>query len=647
MKGEKDQSIKTHLPEEKISRAQVDLLYRNLPLALLGVLLVSAVLSLVLLEHTSHLELAIWFFSIQAVNLIRYLIYRYWKRYRGRKDTDWFKRYFYVSTFVAGVCWGSIVFLAYPEDPLYRVFVILVVGGIVIGSASAYSAKTGGFFSFSIPAVTPFIVRSFIEGGDTGVATGFIISLFFVLVTIISRHIQSTVTKSIILGYEKDSLLLKLLKEKERIEELNIDLSREIERREEAERELLEHQRRLEETVRERTADLEEANRKLKEELHHREKMENELLRIQKLESLAAMAGGLAHKYNNLLTAIIGNINLLQMLYHDDRELLERLSVAEKASLEAKALSHKLLNISKGGVPFKHPVNLLDLIRDTVSLTLEGSPVRMDFNAACEDLVMEVDEDQIKQSIQAIVQNSKEAMPEGGTVKVFCETLTLEDRSDIPLPGGEYARITISDHGFGIKPEEIDRVFDPFFSSKDVGKGLGLSAAYSIVRRHNGYITVSSEINKGTTFQIYLPYEAPAEETPARVQPEIERPLRVLVMDDEDVVRDFAVSALRELGCEAEEATNSLEAERLYREAFEGGRPFDLVILDLTVPGGHGGLEAIGLLKKIDPKVRAVVSSGYSDDRTIKNYREFGFSGVLPKPYRLSDLRKLLSTVTK
>ncbi|RMF99819.1 MAG: response regulator, partial [Nitrospirae bacterium] len=628
-------------------RTQVDLLYRNLPLGILGALLVSTVLALVLLNHTPLWGLGIWYVSLQTISLIRYLTYRYWKKNPRGRDTDWFRRYFYIGGFLAGIAWSSIVVLAYPDAMLYRVFIILVIGGMVVGAASAYSARTGAFLSYGIPAFLPLIIRSLIEGGAIGTATFFILALFFALVTIISRHIYSTVLKSIILGYEKDSLLQKLIEEKDRAEELNTELSREVERREVAERELLEHKRRLEKTVRERTADLEEANRKLKEELQYREKMESELLRIQRLESLAAMAGGLAHKYNNLLTAIIGNISLIQMLYPDNKELLERLSVVEKASLEAKALSHKLLNISKGGVPFKHPVNMLDLIRDTVSLTLEGSPVRMDFNTTCEDLIMEVDENQIKQTIQAIVQNSKEAMPEGGTLKVFCETLTLEDRSEIPLPGGEYARITISDHGFGIKPEEIDRIFDPFFSGKDVGKGLGLSAAYSIVRRHKGYITVSSEVNRGTTFHIYLPYESPSGETAPAVHPENERPLRVLVMDDEDVVRDFAVSALRELGCETAEARNSLEAERLYREAYESGNPFDLVILDLTVPGGHGGLEAMGLLKKIDPGVRAVVSSGYSDDMTIKNYREFGFSGVLPKPYRLADLRRLLSTVAK
>jgi signal transduction histidine kinase/ActR/RegA family two-component response regulator len=650
MKGESDQRARGQdLPaRDEVYREQVDFLFRNLPLGLLGSILNSTILGLVLFRRVPLKGLALWYFSIQAISLVRYLTYRKWKQAGEGRPPQKDARLFIGTVFSAGLAWGLLTFIAYPSDLLYQVFIIFVIGGLVAGAAASYAVLMAAYLSYSLPALLPLILKGIIMGGEIGYAMSGMITLYFVLITIAARHIHKMTIKSIVLGHEKDRLLLQLASEKERAEGLNLDLSREIERRREAEEDLKRHRDSLEETVRERTRELKEANEALQNELPYREQMERELLKIQRLESLSTLAGGIAHRYNNLLTGILGNINLIQMLYPSDIKLLDKLSAAERACLEARDLSHKLLNISRGGVPYKSMVNLSELVKDSVSLTLEGAPVSFDFHTTCDSLEIEVDQNQIKQAIQGIVQNSREAMPGGGRIKVLCEVVSLGKDQSVPLPEGEYARITISDHGFGIREQDIEKVFDPFLSGKETGTGLGLAAAYSIIKRHNGYITVFSSEGKGTTFQIYLPLSRGPDHRQEKKGMGKPSPsaMKVLVMDDEDVVRDFAASALAELGCKVVTAENSKEAVERYREARDMGRTFDLVILDLTVPGGHGGMEALGLLREIDPDVRAVVSSGYSDSWMIKNFRDYGFWGALPKPYRLADLRRLIESIS-
>jgi PAS domain S-box-containing protein len=370
-----------------------------------------------------------------------------------------------------------------------------------------------------------------------------------------------------------------------------------------------------------------------------RKRLEQELVRAEKLESIGILAGGIAHDFNNLLTAILGNISLAKTYTQSGDKTHERLSDAEKASLRARDLTQQLLTFSKGGAPVKKTISIKELISDSACFSLRGSGAKCELSVAGDLLPVDADEGQISQVINNLVINARQAMPNGGMIRMRCENISVESDEQAPLKKGTYIRISISDEGVGIPKEHLEKIFEPFFTTKPKGSGLGLATSYSIVKNHGGHIAVESRIGIGTTFHVYLP--ASGQEAQKRKH-ETAIPSRgsgrILFMDDEEVVRDVAGEMLTSLGYEVAFAHDGAEAIELYAKAMAAGRPFDGVIMDLTVPGGMGGKDAVKKLRELYPAAKVIVSSGYSNDPIMADFRTYGFSGVVSKPYTIQNL---------
>jgi PAS domain S-box-containing protein len=377
-----------------------------------------------------------------------------------------------------------------------------------------------------------------------------------------------------------------------------------------------------------------------------RARLEGEILRASKLESVGILAGGIAHDFNNLLTVVMGNITLATLDSQAMASAGRWLQDAERGVMRARDLTQQLLTFARGGEPIRSAVHLPEVVREAAQFALHGSKVGCDF--AIEDRLWsaEVDKGQIGQVVQNLVINAMQAMPGGGMMHIEMRNQRLGAMSVAQLAEGNYLCITISDTGEGIRPEHLARIFDPYFTTKKSGSGLGLATVYSIVRKHQGHIEVESEPGRGTRFRFWLPASPEARPEAAEVaHVHTGHTGRVLFMDDEEPIRDMADALLRRLGLEVSCVADGGEAVKAYAEAMTSGEHYDLVIMDLTVPGGMGGKEAMAELLKIDPKVRGIVSSGYSSDPVMANYRAHGFSGMVAKPYRLTDLAKTIRAV--
>lgn len=410
--------------------------------------------------------------------------------------------------------------------------------------------------------------------------------------------------------------------------------------------ELREMNLRLEERVQERTAELGKANLQLQQEMIRRKRMENEILNARKLESLGILAGGIAHDFNNLLTAILGNISFARSSGDTDN-IPERLEAAERACIRAQDLTRQLLTFSKGGAPVKKTISLAGLLKECVSFVLRGSNVRGEFDIPQDLWPVEADEGQLYQVMSNLVINADQAMPQGGMIKVSARNREIQKDNQLLLNAGSYVEISVGDSGVGIAEKDLQSIFDPFFSTKQKGKGLGLATSYSIIKNHGGRITVESLLGKGTTFQVYIPSSMAEaiEEKEQKSELHLSGTGRVLVMDDEDMIRKLTAACLGNIGYEVVTAADGAEAIKLFKEAREAGKPFDVVIMDLTVPGGMGGKEALKGMVEIDPGVKAIVSSGYSNDPIMASYREFGFSNSIAKPYKIVELYQVLHDV--
>jgi CheY-like chemotaxis protein len=374
-------------------------------------------------------------------------------------------------------------------------------------------------------------------------------------------------------------------------------------------------------------------------------RIEQELLRVQKLEALGLLAGGVVHDFNNLLSAIVNNVALMKTRLNSRDEIGQRLEVLEKALWRGAELTQQLLTFAKGGAPVRKPVDVASLLRETIALALAGSAIRVDEQVPNELWYADIDAGQVGHALHNLLINAKEAMPAGGMLTAAVENVVVQDEQNPALSPGPYLRLTLRDSGVGIAPENLERIFDPYFTTKERGSGLGLATVHSIVKRHDGHITAQSTPGVGTTFTLYLPATGNRASSPdgptATAMPPVTKG-RVLIMDDEELIREATGALLEHLGYRYESVRDGAEALERYRAALENNDPFDVVILDLTVPGGMGGHESLAHLREIDPKVKAIVSSGYFHDPIVANFRAHGFSGVVSKPYTIDEMSETL-----
>jgi PAS domain S-box-containing protein len=382
-------------------------------------------------------------------------------------------------------------------------------------------------------------------------------------------------------------------------------------------------------------------------DISERRKLEAELFKVKKLESLGVLAGGIAHDFNNILTGIVSNLFIVKGQVASNPDAHHLLTEAEKACFRAGKLVKQLLTFSKGGNPIKELVFLNEIIEDTIEFCLSGSSVNANLQLGVELLPVEADRVQIDQVFNNLIINAIQAMPGGGNITITTENIEITnyhkitDESLAKLTIGKYVKVTVEDQGNGISHESMEKIFDPYFTTKSYGTGLGLTIVYSIVNHHQGIITLSSEINRGTIFTFYLP-AAKNKYVSHDIKGAIILPFitkcHILVMDDDLAVRVALEKLLVSMGCAVYSVSKGEDAIEAYRVAIVNKQPFDLVIMDLTIRGGMGGKDAVGRILSLDPGAKVIVTSGYSSDPIISDFANYGFYGALLKPFQYEEL---------
>lgn len=382
------------------------------------------------------------------------------------------------------------------------------------------------------------------------------------------------------------------------------------------------------------------------QDITEQEQLRDQLAINEKLESLGLLAGGIAHNFNNILTGIVGNISFAQMFLDPAHKSYKPLLEAEKASMRAGELARQLLTFGGGGEPVKKIVSIRMLLDEIVVLLPRDSNVRLSLDISDSINAIQADSGQIAQAFNSIMLNAAQAMPGGGELTITAQNETLEDANCFSLPAGPYVRISFADQGCGITDDNLKRIFTPYFSTKMSGNGLGLALAYSIVDKHGGHISASSVVGKGTIFNVYLPAASTSGAVPESAMTahiaDGHAAGSVLVMDDEEMIRELASEMLIYLGYQVTSCGDGSEAVTRYADALQSGTPFAAVIMDLTIPGGMGGKEAAQQILALDPDAFLVVSSGYSNDPIMANYRAYGFRRAVAKPYKINELEQAL-----
>ncbi|MBF0406766.1 MAG: PAS domain S-box protein [Candidatus Riflebacteria bacterium] len=386
-------------------------------------------------------------------------------------------------------------------------------------------------------------------------------------------------------------------------------------------------------------------------DITERKRIEEERLKIQKLQSVGNLAGGIAHDFNNFLTGMYGNISLAKIEISPEHPAFSFLENAEKSMDRATSLTKQLLTFAKGGEPVKENIRIGSLVEETVRFDLSGSNVMLIFKQPEDLWSTKVDKGQIQQVLSNITINAKQAMPNGGRLYVTLENIKIEENSLLNLSTGNYIKITIKDEGPGIDQKNLDQIFDPYFTTKKCGSGLGLATSHSIINKHEGTITVESKLGQGATFTVYLPTsdsnKSSSEQELSSESCTINQIARILLMDDEEMIRNLGSNMLRKIGYMAETASDGREVINKFKQAIDEGKAFSVIIMDLTVPGGIGGKEAIKEILSIDPKTRVIVSSGYADDPVMANFKAYGFKGILPKPYTIQEMQNVVTRILK
>ncbi len=611
--------------KRQVRAAQVRLLYGNANTGIGVTILVASVLGYFQWRVIQHPIVLGWLLYMLLVSVGRFILARrFWRASPSCANIGRWSAAFTVGAGLAGGGWGAAGILLYPEAWLMnQVLVVFVLGGMMLGGASLLAPRPEAFLAFLIPTGLLPAIRLLYLGDEGHLAMGLLAIVFTVATLTTTWRFHCTIESSLTLQSENQDLVEDLQIVKNQTEALN---------------------QQLELRVQERTAELHQSAELLRAEIARREQMEEELLRVRNLESLGVLAGGIAHDFNNFLTVVQTNIELAKMRLNPGAPVQEILEQTASACQRAAWLSSQLLTFAKGGAPMRRVVSVAELLLDAVNLARAGAAISMGVEIAQDLWSAEVDAGQISQVLHNILLNAKQAMPEGGIIEVRAENIVL--RGD-EKPGSEaYVRVSIRDYGCGIPADILPRIFDPYFTTKRDGRGLGLATAYAIVSKHSGRISVESKHGEGTVFIIDLPasQDRPAPESPvgARLWGGTGR---LLVMDDEEALRTILDRVLTALGYEVQSARDGAETIALYEAAKASGRGFDAVLLDLTISGGMGGLETALRLKELHPSAKLIVSSGYSDSPVMSNFREYGFDDVLTKPWGPAQLSEVLRRV--
>ncbi|MCP4187791.1 MAG: PAS domain S-box protein, partial [Gammaproteobacteria bacterium] len=379
-----------------------------------------------------------------------------------------------------------------------------------------------------------------------------------------------------------------------------------------------------------------------------RKTLEEQLQQAMKMESIGTLAGGIAHDFNNILTGLFGNIEQAKLQLPAEHAAYSYIQNADQALEKATSLTKQLLTFAKGGDPLLEMTNVGQIIRDSINFSLSGSNIKTTINLPNDLWHVRADKGQLSQVITNLVINANQAMSFGGMLTIEVENITNLNNSFAPHLSGEVVKLSISDVGCGISVEDQKQIFDPYFTTKYTGSGLGLTTVHSIINKHGGHIDVKSEPDVGSTFTIYLPADSSLPQTIETTSSDVTdktgtKTGNILVMDDDEMILNLLKDMLETFGYSVDCAIDGTEVIEKYISAKKSGDPFDVVIMDLTIPGSMGGKEAMKELLTIDPKVKAVVSSGYSTDSIMANYKEYGFSGRLIKPFQMKELQKELS----
>lgn len=382
-----------------------------------------------------------------------------------------------------------------------------------------------------------------------------------------------------------------------------------------------------------------------KKKLNHEESIKNE-----KLSSIGILAGGIAHDFNNILTGLYGNIALAKLELDPASEASQLIQDAEQSMSKATDLTQQLLIFAKGGDPIKETIPLEQTIQDAAKFNLSGSNIRLETHFDDDLWQVHADKTQLTQVISNLVINARHAMPEGGILTIAGKNIELNQNEIASLPEGKYLKILVQDQGIGIPPDCMAKIFDPYFTTKHAGSGMGLATSFSIIKKHNGWLTAESETDRGACFTLYLPAQTTLE-VQSRLKGEIVgaglQSARILIMDDDLQICVIAHKMIKLFGYDSFAVHDGETAVRKYESAIKEGKPFDLILMDLTIPGGMGGKEAIIKILDIEPDAKAIVVSGYSNDPVLANYRDYGFSGMLVKPFKMEQLKEAIDTALK
>jgi signal transduction histidine kinase/ActR/RegA family two-component response regulator len=601
---------------QKILTAQVKLLYGNANLGIWVTLIATPILARLQWAVIRHQLILGWCLYMFALSAGRYALGRQYLRSEPSiPDARRWNTAFAVGAGLAGAGWAAAGTLLYPEAHLaHQVFLLFIVGGMMLGAVSLLAPRPEASLAFIIPTGLAPTVRLALQGDEAHVAMALLAGLFTFATLVTTRRIHFTITSSLMLQFENQDLLQDLQSAKNHAEALNEE---------------------LEVRVRERTTELQRSTEQLRTEITQREQIEDELLRARKLESLGVLAGGIAHDFNNFLTVVQGNLELLKMQLESQEPVQEILDDTANACQRAVFLSSQLLTFAKGGAPVRRLVSVAQLVIDAVHLARAGAQTSIEVSIPEDLRCAEVDPGQIGQVLHNILLNARQAMPEGGIIEVRAENL-----------GDAHVRISVLDYGHGIPADVLPRIFDPYFTTKPRGNGLGLATAYAIVAKHGGSLSVKSKPGQGSVFTIDLPASPQRPECQNLAVTRLQTGTgRLLVMDDEEGLRKLLATILGKLGYEVVTARDGAEAIALCEDARASGPGFDAALLDLTVSGGMGGIEAAAKLKECDPSLKLIVSSGYSDSAVMSDFRKYGFDDVVPKPWVIDEVSEVFRRV--